>query len=66
MDLSRGVVAAVAAVLVVEVLAVLREGIDATADVYLHPVTMRWLGVDRVTCASKLHQHVQSTRFKLS
>ena len=58
MDLSRGVVAAVAAVLVVEVLAVLREGIDATADVYLHPVTMRWLGGDRVTCASKLHQHV--------
>ena len=45
-DLARGVVAAVAAVLVVKVLALLGEGVDAPADVDLHPETKsRWLGV---------------------
>ena len=38
-DLARGVVAAVAAVLVVEVLALLGESVYAPADVDLHPET---------------------------
>ena len=44
-DLARGVVAAVAAVLVVEVLALLGEGVDATAYVDLHPETKSRLGI---------------------
>ena len=48
-DLARGVVAAVAAVLVVEVLALLGESVYAPADVDLHPETASRCGLGIVS-----------------